>query len=119
MIGALSKYIHEYTDCINGCDFYNTDKTKRLGFDNTVCLLKCNSYFTNLRRLNEKPQAVWFPDATDIPAHFSKDKFRICNNNLDCMERKYQESLCFRQCLLNESFFTPHRMQTCFRMCKY
>lgn len=117
-IGALNKYIYDYTDCINACDFYNTDKTKRLGYDNTLCLLKCNSYFTQLRKLNLPSQNIYFPDTSTSPSLIHKPDNK-CGNSLTCMENHYQKDLCIRQCTLNESFFSPYRMKRCIDLCHY
>lgn len=121
-IGALNEYVKDYTNCINQCDFYNTDKTKRLGFDNTLCLLKCNSYFTQLRQLRQPSERIYFPDASIIPKEYKSLDFKTCRNKkgnefLTCMENLHQKNVCQTQCFLNESFFSPYRMKICLRMC--
>lgn len=116
-IGALNEYIHDYTKCVNECDFYNSDKTKRLGFDNVMCLLKCNSYYTTLRKLGKKSVPVFFRDASDAPVQYYNFDDG-CSYDLNCKEKVYQRDLCKKQCILDSSFYTPYRFKRCFRLCE-
>jgi hypothetical protein len=119
-IGALNKYVHDYTKCVDGCDFYNTDKTKRLGYDNTVCLLKCNDYFTRLRKNNLPSRSVYFLDSSLDPTPINKSntcQYLEGEKKLKCLDETYQRDLCKKQCYLNESFFSPYRMKVCLRLC--
>lgn len=118
-IGALNSYIRDYTNCINECDFYNTDKTKRLGFDNTGCLLKCNSYFTQLRKQGEPSRPIYFKDASVIPFVRRNIDYKTCLYDLNCMEKVFQKEMCKKQCDLNRTFFSPYRSNRCLSLCEY
>jgi len=122
-IGALNKYIHDYTTCINECDFYNTDKTQRLGYDNNLCLFKCNSYFTQLRKNNYPTEKIFFPDKSVLPAPYLTYDKAACDSQpaqskLACMEKQYQQFICKKQCDLDGRFFTPYRKQICYNLCE-
>jgi hypothetical protein len=114
-IGALNEYLKDYTECVNRCDFYNTDKTKRLGYDNNLCLLKCNSFYTYLRKNHIPSHGVYFADESGPRRVIKIDD--TCGNDLKCMEQNYQKNECKKQCYLNQSFFSPYRLKRCFYFC--
>lgn len=121
-VGALNKYIHDYTNCINNCDFYTSDKTKRLGYDNNMCLLRCNSYFTSLRKNGFPTERICFQD-NETPIPFLSYDSSSCNNlkgekKLKCLENQYQIFTCKKQCDLNGSFFSPFQKQVCYNLCE-
>ena len=105
MLGNLAKYKKGYTLCQDSCDFNNTDKTQRLGYDNTTCLLKCNDFFSNLRKKN-------LPDINvQSLSEFCFDK------DIKKQEQCYQYNLCKQYCQLDSSLMKPDQLTKCFQNC--
>ena len=102
-IGMLSKYINPYTNCINSCDFFYTDKTNRLGYDNVKCLLKCNDIYTQYRKNN----------------YYNKIPLSIHEylNYIPCNPYKYEEcygrKLGLLGCEIDKKFMTRESYEKC------
>jgi hypothetical protein len=109
MIGGLANYVKGYTNCLDQCDFDKSDKTQRLGFDNTSCLLKCNTYYNYLER-HRLPDKSFYPDV--IP------KQCLTQPTLQAQGKCYQFSYCLKQCELDKNLMTQDNMKRCVDRCR-
>jgi len=113
-IGGLSNYIQGYTHCIDSCDPYYSDKTNRLGYDNTRCLLSCNKYYTSLRQEGIPDPYKSLNNRYTSVLNFCKD---FCKGNIDCEEKCYQQNQCIKQCNIDSKFMTLDNKNKCIKSC--
>lgn len=109
-VGALADYINGYTNCIDKCDFDKSDKTQRLGYDNILCLLNCNNYYSNLER-ERLPDRKLYQD--NFPQKCLNEP--TLNKQFQC----YQTNYCLQQCNLNKHLMTDTNMKICKNKCLF
>ena len=116
ILGALTNYNKDYTNCISSCDFHRTDKTARLSYDNNACILACNKYYTLLRKQNIPSHPI-----TKDPYVFSRSfchHIQHVSEKLSCQEKYFRLFHCFENCENNKGLMSNYDYNRCINRCR-
>ncbi len=116
MIGALNKYIYDYTKCVDSCQPYLQSRTDRLGTSTYLCLMKCNNFYSNLRTNHLPSVGAMYINQRLVPTkiyEYEADTKR----DLRKINEKYNMDMCKHQCKLDSKFMSEYEANLCQEKC--